>query len=110
MIYLIIFIIFLQKVNNNIFTEILENLLVTLKNCYNKPVNEIPALALLTGINTPDTIEQFSALSDEIKCDITPHVAVLDAQDCTNVKHLIENVVSQFVNEESDEVSGNIQD
>lgn len=78
---------------------------MTLKNCYNKAVNEIPALALLTGINTPDNVEQFSTLSDEIKSDITPYVATLDAQDCSSVKTLVEHVVRQFVDEENEDVS-----
>lgn len=64
----------------------------------------IPTLALLTGINTEDNVEQFSTLAREIQNDITPHVAVLSAQDCTSVKALMENTVSQFVNPDNDSV------
>lgn len=87
------------------FSNILSSLLQYVKNCYNNNVTEIPAATLLMGINMPDHSAQFSALSDVIKREITPHVATLHAQDCPNVKHLVENMVSQFVNEIPEDVS-----
>lgn len=87
------------------FSNVLKNLISSLKVCHNKPVNEIPALALLTGINTSDNLDQFKTLSFDIGNEITPHVATLYSQDCASVKNLIENFVSQFVNHEKQDVS-----
>lgn len=63
-------------------------------------VNEVPAAILLTGINMPDHAAQFTTLAKEIRYQVTPHVACLSAQDCQNLKQLVEHLVDVFVNKE----------
>ncbi|XP_072940477.1 origin recognition complex subunit 3 isoform X2 [Epargyreus clarus] len=58
----------------------------------------IPSITLLTGINQPDHINQFMALIDVIRTEVTPHVAMINSQDAQTVKHLVENAVWQFIN------------
>lgn len=90
------------------FSLILSNLISFVKNSYNNPVSEIPAAALLTGINMPDHAAQFETLAREIKEKVSPHVTCLYSEDCQNLKQLIENMVDAFVNvseESSEDVS-----
>lgn len=89
------------------FSLILSNLISFVKNCHQNPAEEIPAAALLTGVNMPDHAAQFEALAREIKRRVTPHVICLHSEDCQNLKQLIENMVDGFVNarEDSEDVS-----
>lgn len=90
------------------FSLILSNLISFVKTSYNNAVSEVPAAALLTGINMPDHAAQFDTLAKEIKTKVTPHVTCLYSEDCQNLKQLIENMVNAFVNvseDSSDEVS-----
>lgn len=84
------------------FSLILSNLVSFVKNSYHNPVSEIPAAALLTGINMPDHAAQFETLAREIKGKVSPHVTCLYSEDCQNLKQLIENMVDAFVNASED--------
>lgn len=53
----------------------------------------------LIGINMPDHVEQFKALEKQISIQISPHVAILNSQDCSSIKYLMENLVNQFLND-----------
>ncbi|XP_047526742.1 origin recognition complex subunit 3 [Vanessa atalanta] len=58
----------------------------------------IPSATLLTGVNQPDYVNQFLALIDRIREDVTPHVALINSQDAQTVKHLVESAVWQLIN------------
>lgn len=89
------------------FSNVLLNLINHIKNCYNNEVTEIPTAVLLTGINMPDHGVQFGTLKDEIRECITPHVAVLNGEDCQSLKYLVWTLVNQLMkspDSDSDEV------
>lgn len=54
------------------------------------------------GINMPDHEAQFRSLEKQMKTHITPHIAFLKSQDCSNLKYLMENMINQFVNDGND--------
>ncbi|XP_026729471.1 origin recognition complex subunit 3 [Trichoplusia ni] len=58
----------------------------------------IPSATLLTGVNQPDHVSQFTALIDIIRDEVTPHVALVNSQDAPSIKHLVENTVWQLIN------------
>lgn len=80
------------------FSCVLSNVISFVNTAYDNPVNEVPVATILTGINMPDHAAQFGTLVTELKYQVTPHVASLKAQDCQNLKNLVENMVDQFVN------------
>lgn len=82
------------------FSTVLSNLVEFVGRSYRNVETEIPAAALLTGINMPDHRAQFTALSKQIKEQVSPHVACLYGQDCQNLKYLVENMINQFVNDD----------
>ena len=82
------------------FSSVLSNLVDCIKNSYANPVSEIPAVALLTGINMPDHSAQFKTLKQEIKRTITPHLCTLSGEDCHNLKYLVETMIHQLVKNE----------
>ncbi|GJQ82482.1 hypothetical protein Trydic_g14472 [Trypoxylus dichotomus] len=86
------------ELNKETFSSILIDLVNFIKDSYSDEVSEIPAAALLTGINMPDHVAQFSTLLNTIRQDITPHVACVYSQDCQNIKMFVENMIDQFVN------------
>lgn len=91
------------------FSLMLSNLISFVRNSYRNTVSEIPAAALLTGINMPDHAAQFETLARDIKERVSPHVTCLYSEDCQNLKQLIENMIDSFVNafdDLSEEVSG----
>ncbi|CAH2107349.1 unnamed protein product [Euphydryas editha] len=57
----------------------------------------IPSATLLTGVNQPDHVNQFLALINKIREDVTPHVAMINSQDAQTVKHFVENAVWQLI-------------
>lgn len=95
----------LQALNDKMFSAVLGNLIAFIQSSYKSNVNEVPAAVLLTGINMPDHVAQFTSLSKEINSSVTPHVVCLQSQNCQNMKSFIENMVHQFVaNEHLSEV------
>ncbi|XP_017783134.1 PREDICTED: origin recognition complex subunit 3 [Nicrophorus vespilloides] len=92
----------IKELNSDMFSSILSNLLNFIDGSYCKPVTEIPAGALLTGINMPDHAVQFETLKSSINEKISPHVAHLSSQDCPSLKNLVENMINQFINEDID--------
>ncbi|CAH0727822.1 unnamed protein product, partial [Brenthis ino] len=57
----------------------------------------IPSATLLTGVNQPDHINQFLALINKIREEITPHVAMVNSQDAQTIKHVVESSVWQLI-------------
>lgn len=84
------------------YSTIMKNLLVYVRDCYQQELTEIPTAAILMGINMPDHSEQFETLSNQIQYEISPHVAIVNAEDSTSIKLLIENMIYQFVNSNED--------
>lgn len=80
------------------FSSILTDLVQFIKDSYLSKVSEIPTAALLTGINMPDHVAQFTTLMKKITQDVSPHVACIYSQDCQNIKSCIENMINQFIN------------
>lgn len=91
-----------QNLNNDMFLNVLENVIHFVEGSHNEETEFIPTAALLTGVNMPDHAAQFSALCKHIKKSITPHVACLYSQDCHNIKYCVENMMDQFINQDSD--------
>ncbi|XP_047986060.1 origin recognition complex subunit 3 [Leguminivora glycinivorella] len=58
----------------------------------------IPSATLLTGVNQPDHVSQFETLISKIRDEVTPHIAMVNSQDASTVKHLVENAVWQLIN------------
>lgn len=80
----------------------MKKLLIYIGNCFKEEVTEIPTAAILMGINMPDHSEQFETLSNQIQYEISPHVAIVNAEDGTSIKMFIENMIYQFVNSVED--------
>ncbi|KAI8428881.1 hypothetical protein MSG28_007518 [Choristoneura fumiferana] len=59
----------------------------------------IPSATLLTGVNQPDHVSQFEALIHKIRDEVTPHTAMVNSQDASTIKHLVENTVWQLIND-----------
>ncbi|XP_049865911.1 origin recognition complex subunit 3 [Pectinophora gossypiella] len=57
----------------------------------------VPSATLLTGVNQPDHLSQFTALIEKIRNDVTPHIAMVNSEDASTLKHLVENVVWQLI-------------
>lgn len=68
------------------------------KGSYSNQLREIPTAALLTGVNMPDHVVQFTTLIRKIKQDVSPHVACLYSENCHSIKSFIENMISEFIN------------
>ncbi|KAF5288938.1 hypothetical protein FQA39_LY03817 [Lamprigera yunnana] len=98
--------VFHLDLNENMFTNLLSNLVISVKSSCGNSVTEIPTKALLTGINMPDHIALFSTLHKELKKHVTPHVAILDDENCSNLKRLVESTVHQFVTKTEISFSG----
>ena len=58
---------------------------------------------LLTGVNLTDHSALFATLTSELKQNVTPHVAVLWAQDCNNLKATVERLCNQFMTTDATE-------
>ena len=70
------------------------------------PCTSLPTCALLTGVNLPDHDDLFSMLSDDLRNQVTPHVASLRASGSTlgttvgtalTQRNLIQSIVSQLM-------------
>ncbi|CAK1604203.1 unnamed protein product [Parnassius mnemosyne] len=62
------------------------------------PEGVIPTATLLTGVNQPDHVSQFTELINLIRENVTSHIAMINSQDGSTVKLLVENVVWQLIN------------
>lgn len=88
------------------FSNVLNSLVHHINNCYKNEVTEIPTAVLLTGINMPDHGVQFGTLKHEINDCVTPHVAVLNGEDCQNLKYLVGTLVNQLMKSSDSDSDG----
>lgn len=93
----------LESLQKEVFSEILENLILYIQNCHiNKSWdinrNEIPSATLLTGVNLPDHEALFATLSSQLHDKVTPYIATLQARHCATLRSTIEHMVLQFMN------------
>ncbi|CAO3636475.1 unnamed protein product [Cunninghamella blakesleeana] len=65
------------------------------------PYFEIPTALVFAGINTPDHNTQFNEISNTLK-ERQPnrhYVALLEAQNCQSIKHLMSSMMEQLIEE-----------
>lgn len=67
----------------------------------NQRTGLLPTVAVLTGVNQPDHLEQFMTLGQNIQKRTTGHVCLLPAQHCSTVKSALENLVYNFIHQVS---------
>ncbi|KAH3822930.1 origin recognition complex subunit 3-like isoform X2 [Dreissena polymorpha] len=58
---------------------------------------EIPAAALVTGVNTPDHSTMFANLVSMLRERVTPLVTILKSKDCQNVKSILSRTLTQLM-------------
>ncbi|XP_052840799.1 LOW QUALITY PROTEIN: origin recognition complex subunit 3 [Drosophila gunungcola] len=64
----------------------------------------LPTAALLTGINQPDHLSQFTALTQRLHSQRSARVCVLQSRDCATLKAAVESLVFGLIeNEDADE-------
>ncbi|XP_060580471.1 origin recognition complex subunit 3-like [Ruditapes philippinarum] len=68
--------------------------------CFNNAIDEIPAAALVTGVNTPDHSTMFNNLIVMLRERVTPQVAILKSKDCQNVKSILSRTLSQLLDKQ----------
>ncbi|XP_072315058.1 origin recognition complex subunit 3 [Eucyclogobius newberryi] len=57
--------------------------------------SEIPAAALMLGVNVPDHDATLQSLSELLRRSVTPHVAALRAKECGALKHALKRVLER---------------
>ncbi|XP_011180479.2 origin recognition complex subunit 3 [Zeugodacus cucurbitae] len=57
----------------------------------------VPAAALLTGVNQPDHLEQFSTLTQRLLQKMSASVCMLQSRDCASLKSAVETMVYSFI-------------
>ncbi|XP_039287914.1 origin recognition complex subunit 3 [Nilaparvata lugens] len=88
----------LEEINENVSQSVLDDLADFISKC-DTVKGKISSAALLLGVNMPDHSTLFSALANRIRVNVTPHVAILDSIDFTNVRSAIEKMVTLLVKE-----------
>ncbi|CAH0407752.1 unnamed protein product [Chilo suppressalis] len=93
----------IQKLHERTYSILLNDIVEYVKSFYNNTdfntlEGIIPSATLLTGVNQPDHASQFIALIKKLREDVTPHVALVESQDASTLKHLVENAVWQLIN------------
>ncbi|XP_041828604.1 origin recognition complex subunit 3 [Melanotaenia boesemani] len=59
--------------------------------------SEISTAALVLGVNVPDHDMTFQSLSDLLRQSVSPHVASVQAKECTALKHLMKKVLERLM-------------
>ncbi|XP_077160919.1 origin recognition complex subunit 3 isoform X2 [Paroedura picta] len=59
--------------------------------------NEIPAAALILGVNVTDHDLTFKSLSEVLQEDVTPFVVSLRSKECPGIKHLLQKLMAQLM-------------
>ncbi|XP_065056849.1 origin recognition complex subunit 3-like [Rhopilema esculentum] len=95
--------------------KVFDDLLTYIKESYseenaNYQWRELPTAALLTGVNMPDHDIIFQQITSSILNDITPHVVLLHSKNCSNLKFLMREVITQLMttDDEEDDVDENL--
>ncbi|XP_016988887.1 origin recognition complex subunit 3 [Drosophila rhopaloa] len=63
----------------------------------------LPTAALLTGINQPDHLSQFTALTQRLHAQKAARVCVLQSRDCATLKAAVESLVFGLVEDDAGE-------
>ncbi|XP_076444955.1 origin recognition complex subunit 3-like [Babylonia areolata] len=107
----------IQILRSDLNSKLFEDLLAFVTRSYRRSqqkgsVREIPAAALITGVNTPDHAVMFSNLTSMLRERVSPLVASLRAKDCSSVKALLSRLLAQLLSrpelaslEDSDDAS-----
>ncbi|KAM9317149.1 origin recognition complex subunit 3 [Gastrophryne carolinensis] len=59
--------------------------------------SEIPAAALLLGVNVTDHELTFNSLSEVLNDQVSPFVVLLQAKECSGIKQLLQKLLSQLM-------------
>ncbi|XP_070190846.1 origin recognition complex subunit 3-like [Littorina saxatilis] len=94
----------IQILRSDLNSKMFEDLLVFVGDGHRRvqrqgSVREIPAAALITGVNTPDHGVMFSNLAVMLRERVTPLVATLRSKDCTSVKALLSKLLAQLLSQ-----------
>ncbi|WAR08427.1 ORC3-like protein [Mya arenaria] len=88
--------------NSSIFEELLTytqcaHASFSLETCASASLREIPAAALVTGVNTPDHGTMFGNLVSMLRDRVTPLVTILKSKDCQSVRNILTRTMSQLL-------------
>ncbi|XP_043925020.1 origin recognition complex subunit 3 [Protopterus annectens] len=94
-----------EDLNRKVFDSLLEFIRKSHSNLLEKMdewrhrmrATEIPAAALVLGVNVPDHAMTFQILSEQLRESITPYVVSLEAKECQGVKHILQKVFGQLL-------------
>ncbi|XP_015606205.1 origin recognition complex subunit 3 [Cephus cinctus] len=90
-----------EAINSNMFKQILLDLHSYVSNMDYDTIDgesyNIPTAILLTGVNLPDHEILFQKLTARFKT-ITPHIAIIQSRDSSNLKNVMEETVYQLIN------------
>ncbi|CAG4937416.1 unnamed protein product [Colias eurytheme] len=97
----------LKELHEKTYSTLLNDIVSYLKTSYqdnelNSLEGIIPSATLLTGVNQPDHVNQFKSLISILREEVTPYVAMVNSQDASSVKHLVESAVWQLINGENE--------
>jgi len=85
--------------------KVFDDLVLFIKSSYtskdsNLVGRAIPTAALLTGVNMPDHDLIFQQITSNIEKDVSPHIALLHSKDCSSLKLLLREVLTQLMSTE----------
>ncbi|XP_058163119.1 origin recognition complex subunit 3 isoform X2 [Dasypus novemcinctus] len=94
-----------EKLNKNLFDSLIEFLQKSHSGFQKNSrdwsdqikVREIPAAALVLGVNVTDHDLTFRSLTEALQNNVTPYVVSLQAKDCPDMKHFLQKLVSQLM-------------
>ncbi|XP_027712034.1 origin recognition complex subunit 3 isoform X3 [Vombatus ursinus] len=94
-----------EELNKNLFDNLIEFLGKSHLEFRKKSTNwnyqiksrEIPAAAIVLGVNVTDHDLIFKGLTEMLKDTVTPYVVSLQAKECPDVKHLLQKLASQLM-------------
>ncbi|KAL4706515.1 hypothetical protein ACJJTC_015713 [Scirpophaga incertulas] len=92
----------IQSFNQVRYSSLLNNVVKYIKSFYKDNESEelngvIPSATLLTGVNQPDHVSQYNVLKQKLREHVTPHIAMVNSQDSSSLKSLVENTVWQLM-------------
>ncbi|NXD81315.1 ORC3 protein, partial [Halcyon senegalensis] len=99
-----------QQIQEDLNKQLFDNLLSFLRRSHSKfqekttewtcqmKSREIPTAALVLGVNVTDHDLTFRSLSEVLRNDVTPYVALLEAKDCPGIKNLMQKLMGQLMN------------
>ncbi|XP_008066066.1 origin recognition complex subunit 3 isoform X2 [Carlito syrichta] len=93
-----------EELNKNLFDSLIEFLQKSHSGFQNSrdlgrqiKLREIPAAALVLGVNVTDHDLTFRSLTEALQNNVTPYVVSLQAKDCPDIKHFLHKLVSELM-------------